>query len=47
MMKDQVKLCCEQVKKLQRLLNKEVHRGQNHMLKQIKFHTYGHSSVTL
>ena len=36
MLKDQVEFCCEQVEKLQRLLNREVYRGQNH-----------HSNVTL
>ena len=48
MLKDQVEFCCEQVEKLQRLLNREVYRGQNHMFKWIKFDKYGHSTnVTL
>ena len=47
MLKDQVEFCCEQVEKLQRLLNREVYRGRNHTFKPIKFDKYGHSNVTL
>ena len=48
MLKDQVEFCCEQVERLQRLLNRrEVYRGRNHMFKWIKFDKYGHSNVTL
>ena len=47
MLKDQVEFCCEQVEKLQRLLNREVYRGRKHTFKRIKFDKYGHSNVTL
>jgi hypothetical protein len=47
MLKDQVEFCCEQVEKLQRLLIREVYRGQNPTLKWIKLDKYGHSNVTL
>ena len=47
MLKDQVEFCCEQVEKLQRLLNREVYRGRKHTFKWIKFDKYGHSNVTL
>ena len=29
-LKDQVEFCCEQVEKLQRLMDREVNRGWNH-----------------
>ena len=38
MLKGQVEFFCEQVEKLQHLLNREVYRGQNHMVKQIRFY---------
>jgi hypothetical protein len=47
MLKDQVEFCCEQVAKLQCLLNREVYQGQNHTVKPIRFDKYGHSNVTL
>jgi len=47
MLKDQVEFCCEQVEKLQRLLNREVYRGRKHTFKRIKFDKYGHSNNTL
>ena len=47
MLKDQVEFCCEQVEKLQHLLNREVYRGRKHTFKRIKFDKYDHSNITL